>query len=156
MADDVGDAACWEALGVVRQALEEVQGRGVALLLALLVCQGISVRGAEASPVNGTWIIRDLALDCQNQVCGRIAGVRDPHRRSTQCGRTIVWGLSPDGPSKWTNGSIVDPDDGATYRLSAILQPDGALQARIYKGVPLFGRTEILRRIDPRSIADQC
>jgi uncharacterized protein (DUF2147 family) len=135
------------------------QGRSVALLLTLLACQGVGVRDAEASSVNGTWMIRDLVLnifDCDNLVCGRIAWIRDPRRRSTECGRTIVWGLASDGPSKWTNGSILDPADGKTYRLSASLQSDGTLHARIYRGISLFGRTEILKRIDPRSLEGRC
>src|SRR3954453_13743957 len=98
------------------------------------------MRGRKSSSVAGTWVIRDLVLDifnCHAQMCGRIAWVRDPRRRLTECGQTIVWGLSPDGPAKWTGGSIRDPDDGATYQLSAVLQPDGVLRSRIYKGIPI-------------------
>jgi uncharacterized protein (DUF2147 family) len=135
------------------------QRMGVALLLSGLACQGAGARAAEVPSVDGAWIIRDLVLnifECQQQFCGRIAWVRDPHRRPTQCGKTIVWGLAADGSAKWTNGSIYDPDDGTTYRLSASLQPDGTLNARIYKGIPLFGRTEVLRRVDPQSLQGRC
>jgi uncharacterized protein (DUF2147 family) len=135
------------------------QRMGVALLLTAFACQGVGAHGAEMSSVNGAWMIRDLVLnifECQNRVCGRIEWVRDPRRRPTQCGKTIVWGLAPDGSAKWTDGSIFDPDDGNTYRLSASLQSDGTLNARIYKGIPLFGRTEILRRIDPQSLSGRC
>jgi uncharacterized protein (DUF2147 family) len=135
------------------------RGRIAALLAALLMCQGVSVARAEGSGVNGTWMIRDLVLnifDCKGQVCGRIEWIRDPQRRPTQCGRTIVWGLVSEGPAQWTNGSILDPDDGKTYRLSASLRPDGVLDARIYKGVPLFGRTEVLRRVDLQSLSGRC
>jgi uncharacterized protein (DUF2147 family) len=131
----------------------------VALLLTCLAVQAVGVRRAQASSVDGAWIIRNLVLnifDCQNMVCGRIAWLRDPHRRPIECGKTIVWGLSSDGPSTWGNGSIFDPDDGKTYRLSASLQPDGTLQARIYKGIPLFGKTEVLRRVDLKSFAETC
>jgi hypothetical protein len=37
-------------------------------------------------------------------------------------------------------------DDDRTYRLAATLETDGTLHARIFKGVPLLGRTEILKR----------
>jgi uncharacterized protein (DUF2147 family) len=134
-------------------------GKTAAFLLAALVCQSVGAERAEASPVNGTWIIRDLVLtifDCEDRVCGRIAWIRDPNRRTSECGRTIVWGLMSDGPARWTNGSILDPDDGRTYRLSASLRPDGVLDARIYKGVPLFGRTEVLRRVDAQSLSGRC
>jgi uncharacterized protein (DUF2147 family) len=135
------------------------QRMGVALLASAMACLGAGARGAEVPNVDGAWMIRDLVLnifECQQQFCGRIAWVRDPHRRPTQCGKTIVWGLASDGTAKWTNGSIYDPDDGTTYRLSASLQPDGTLNARIYKGIPLFGRTEILRRVDPQSLQGRC
>jgi uncharacterized protein (DUF2147 family) len=130
-----------------------------ALLLAVLAWQAVGVRSAEASGVNGTWMIRDLVLnifDCQNTVCGRIVWVNDPNRRPSQCGKTIVWGLASEGSSKWTNGSILDPDNGKTYKLSASLEPDGMLRAHIYKGLPLFGKTEVLKRVDPQSLAGYC
>jgi uncharacterized protein (DUF2147 family) len=114
---------------------------------------------ASAAPVDGSWKIRDLVLDifaCQQSVCGRIAWTKDPQRRQSECGQTIVWGLSPDGPNDWKGGSIYDPTDGNTYRLSASLEPDGTLHARIYRGVPLFGKTEVLTRVAARSLDGWC
>src|SRR5271156_1124412 len=107
-----------------------------ALLLVALAWPAFGIGSAAASPVDGTWIIDDLGLDlfdCQNLVCGRIVWIKDPKRRPSQCGRTIIWGLGVVGPSEWAGGSILDPDDGATYQLAATLQPDGGLRARIYK-----------------------
>ena len=98
-------------------------------------------------PVEGTWKIHDLVLDvfnCQEAVCGKVVWTKSPQRREADCGRTIVWGLSPDGPQAWSGGSIYDTTDGNTYRLSATLEPDGTLHARIYRGVPLLGKTEAL------------
>src|SRR5260370_1411467 len=73
------------------------QGRFVALLVTLIVCQAVCVQRADASDADGTWTIRDLVLDifdCQNRVRGRIAWIQNPGRWPTQCGRTIVWGLT--------------------------------------------------------------
>ena len=129
-------------------------------LIAACLLTGIALPGrAETLPVDGAWIIRDLVLDifdCQNLVCGRIAWIKDPARRASQCGRTIIWGLAPHSPSVWTGGSILDPDNETTYRLSATYERDGTLHARIFKGVPLLGKTEILKRVDIRSLADRC
>jgi uncharacterized protein (DUF2147 family) len=114
---------------------------------------------AAASPVDGPWIIRDLVLnifDCQHVVCGRIVWIRDPARRPTQCGRPIVWGLEPEKPAVWSGGSIIDPDNKTTYRLSATFERDGTLYARIFKRVPLFGKTEILRRVSMSSLSGLC
>jgi uncharacterized protein (DUF2147 family) len=119
----------------------------------------ISSRPVSAAPVDGTWAIQDLILeiyDCQNTVCGRVAWTKDPQRRKLDCGRTIVWGLSPSGPETWDNGSIYDTTDGNTYRLKASLNPDGTLQARIFRGVPLLGKTEILHRVGLRSQSGWC
>jgi uncharacterized protein (DUF2147 family) len=135
----------------------KIKARIVALLLTVLV--SFSVESAAASSVDGTWVIQDLVLnlfDCQKLVCGRIVWIKDPARRPSQCGMTIVWGLALTGPAEWTGGSIFDPDDGATYSLSATLQPDGTLHARIYRGIPLLGRTKILRRTDLRSVTGRC
>ena len=110
---------------------------------------------ARASPVDGNWAIRDLVLEifnCPQSVCEKVVWTKDPQWRRLDCGRKIVWGLSPAGPETWTGRLIYDPTDGNTYRLSATLQPDGTLHARIYRGAPLFGETEILRKVPTRSL----
>jgi len=56
----------------------------------------------------------------------------------------------------WTGGAILDPNDGKTYRLSATYEPNGTLHARIFTGIPLFGKTEILNRVDVRNFTGQC
>jgi uncharacterized protein (DUF2147 family) len=130
-----------------------------ACLIATLISPWVGAQPAVASPVDGTWIIKDLVLlifDCQQSVCGRIVWVKDAARRPSQCGRTIVWGLQATGPGEWTEGSIIDPDNETTYRLSATFEADGTLHARIFKGVPVFGRTEILRRVDIQSFDGRC
>ena len=119
----------------------------------------IAPRPALASPVEGAWAVHDLILQiyhCEQFVCGRVAWVKDPHRRKQDCGRTIVWGLSPSGPQTWRDGSIYDTTDGNTYGLNATLNSDGTLHARIYRGVPLLGKTEILRRVSERSQPGWC
>ena len=138
------------ALGIVRRC---------AAAAAMLVLSTTGIQSVEASRADGEWMIKDLVLtifDCEHFVCGRIAWLKDPARRPFQCGKTIVWGLAGRGPSEWTGGSILDPDDGTTYQLSAKLQTDDTLNARIFKGVPLLGKTEVLRRIDLRPLTDRC
>jgi uncharacterized protein (DUF2147 family) len=124
-------------------------------LVSIAVCR------AEPSPADGTWLIKDQDLvlhifDCQFLVCGRIVWIGDASRRPSQCGQTIVWGLRARSLNEWTGGSILDPNDGRIYRLSATLESDGTLHARIFNGVPLFGRTEILGRVDILSFPGRC
>jgi uncharacterized protein (DUF2147 family) len=131
------------------------RSRFAGALMALLLLSLIGVQRAEASPADGAWLIKGLVLhifDCQHPVCGRIVWIGRAARRPTQCGKTIVWGLPAQGRNEWADGSILDPDDGRVYRLAATLETDGTLHARIFKGVPLFGRTEILTRVDIRSL----
>jgi uncharacterized protein (DUF2147 family) len=138
--------------GIARQC-------AAASLLAILVLPTAAIQSVEASRADGEWIIKDVVLtifDCEHHVCGRIAWLKDPARRPFQCGKTIVWGLVGQSPSEWTGGSILDPDNGTTYHLSAKLQADNTLNARIFKGFPLLGETEVLKRIDLRALTDRC
>jgi len=119
----------------------------------------VGFHSAIASSVDGSWKVRDLVLDifsCQQSVCGKVAWTKDPRRREIDCGKTIVWGLFQTAPDRWSHGSIYDTTDGNVYRLSASLEPNGTLRARIYTGVPLFGKTEILTRVAPRSLDGWC
>jgi uncharacterized protein (DUF2147 family) len=91
----------------------------VACLLAVLVSPMLGVGPAKASTVDGTWIIRGLVVhifDCQLLVCGQIVWIKDVSRRASQCGKTIIWGLEAKGPTDWGGGSILDPNNGKTYR----------------------------------------
>jgi hypothetical protein len=103
--------------------------------------------------------IRDLVLhvfDCEQSVCGRIVWLEDAARRASQCGKTIIWGLEAKSPTDWTGGSILDPNNGATYQLSASYEPDGTLRARIFRGAPIIGKTEILKRVDAKDLVGRC
>jgi uncharacterized protein (DUF2147 family) len=126
------------------------------LLLSVLPGNGT----ATAATVEGTWIVKDdVALnifECGGHFCARIAWVKDAARRSTQCGRTIAWGLQAKATNQWEGGSIVDPDDENVYRLAAEFGPDGTLHAHIFMGISMLGKTEILKRIDIRSLPGMC
>ena len=131
-------------------------------LAAVLWMWGALLPGgtAAASTVEGTWIVKDdIALrifECGDRFCARIVWVKDAARRSTQCGRTIAWGLQTRTGNQWEGGSILDPDDENVYQLAADFGPDGTLRAHIFKGISLLGKTEVLRRIDARSLAGLC
>ena len=129
-------------------------------LLAACMLAAVALTGAEAAPpADGQWMINNLVInifDCANLVCGQIVWLGEPAKRASQCGRTIIWGLERQSPSVWTGGSILDPNDGKTYRLSGTYEPDDTLRARIFIGVPIFGKTEILKRIDTKSLPGLC
>jgi Uncharacterized protein conserved in bacteria (DUF2147) len=139
---------------------------GRSVLSALLLFVGLAWACcpcfcAQAATPEGAWVVSDRvaikAFDCSGLLCGRVAWLRNPALRTKEmCGRTIVWGLAPDGPARWSNGWFFDPENGSTYNLSAELQSADTIIARIYKGISLFGRTEILKRIPERSRRGWC
>jgi uncharacterized protein (DUF2147 family) len=133
----------------------------VVRLLVALVLLTSNAGAARALGPEGTWIISDRVVvdifGCDSALCGRVVWLRNPRLRTAKmCGRTIIWGLTPSGPEQWTDGSLFDPEDGSTYSLSAVLQRDGTISARVYEGFSLFGRTELLRRIEPYSLSGWC
>ena len=63
----------------------------------------------------------------------------DPSLRQRHlCGLTIIWGLQPDGPSRWTGGWLYDPKDGVTYDVTAELTASNKNQ-EFYARAPLAG-----------------
>jgi uncharacterized protein (DUF2147 family) len=100
----------------------------LALILTLLAVPCAQARALQST--NGAWIIQDLVIDifnCQNAVCGKIIWLRDAERRSDQCDRQIIWGWLPDDNKHWSQGTILDPDNGKSYSLSATLEQNGTL-----------------------------
>jgi uncharacterized protein (DUF2147 family) len=61
---------------------------------------------------------------------------------------TILRGLRGLG-SEYDGGTILDPDEGRTYRCGARLLDGGRkLELRAYVGISLFGRTQTWARGD--------
>ena len=60
-----------------------------------------------------------------------------------------MWGLTREsGEEWWESGSILDPDNGKTYRCKIRLTNGGKnLDVRGYVGISLFGRTQTWNRI---------
>lgn len=109
-------------------------------------------------------------FQCEGLMCGRIIWLRvarDPQgalnldkknpvpalRQRKLCGLTILWGLRPTGSNRWVDGWFYNPDDGKTYSVTAQLESDDVIVARIYVGVPLFGKTKTLARV-PHGVSE--
>ena len=147
-----------------------------------IACAGLLLMLVQPRPAwsavpEGIWLFANRVglqiFDCSNLICGRIVWLLrpdsaagqpdldylnpDPALRQRQlCGLTIVWGMQPDGPNHWSNGSLYDPKDGITYGVSAELTAPNTISARVYRGTSLFGRTEILIRDPPLSFTGRC
>jgi uncharacterized protein (DUF2147 family) len=137
-------------------------------LLAAFVAPAVPRPGSATDIPNGVWLIDGRAavqiFDCNGRLCGRILWLltpRDPQGRLNRdrnnpdpalrqrllCGLTILWALRPTGPGRWGGGWFYNPDDGATYRVSAELRAPDLIVARIYVGIPLFGENRTLVRV---------
>jgi len=135
--------------------------------------------GLAAPPPTANWEIDGRVTvqiyDCgeqRNNLCGRIVGLTPHHplprpyvddhnpdptlRTRRLCGLTIITGLHPDGPSRWTDGSFYNPEDGHTYGLKAQLDGPDKLLARVYRVIPLFGESKIGYRLPLDKINGNC
>lgn len=142
--------------------------------LLALVISGFPVLSAVP---DGTWLLANRVavevFECSDLVCARIVWLARPRspdgkpdvdrlnpdpnmRQRPLCGLTIIWGLQPDGPDHWSNGSLYDPQDGNTYDVTAERTAPDTLSARVYRGVPMLGRTEILIRDPQLSFDGRC
>jgi len=156
------------------QSIAELALRTACAGLLLLV---ISNRPAASEVPDGTWLLAQRVavevFECSGLVCGRIVWLSRPRapdgrpdvdhlnpdpalRQRPLCGLTILWGLQADGPGHWSNGSLYDPQDGNTYDVTAERTAPDRISARVYRGVPLFGRTEILIRDPQLSFDGRC
>jgi uncharacterized protein (DUF2147 family) len=148
--------------------------RGACTILLTVIAQPIS---ASAAVPEGTWMFANrVALqifDCSSFLCGRIVWLLRPDnpagqpdldyrnpdpalRRRHLCGLTIIWGMQADSQNHWSNGWLYDPEDGNTYNVSAEVTSPRTITARVYRGIPLFGRTEILVRDPPLRNDGRC
>ena len=55
-------------------------------------------------------------------------------RTAEMCGRMIVWDLTAAGPEQWNDGWFFDPENGETYNVSARVESNDRISARIYRG----------------------
>lgn len=144
------------------------QLRGVAPLIAAITLLAVPRTMAWAAAPEGVWLMDSRAalqiFDCSSLLCGRILWLLIPRnaqgeldrdknnpnpalRQRRLCGLTVLWGLRPAGQDRWKGGWFYNPDDGRTYDVLARLKSADVLIARIYLGIPSFGKTKTLLRV---------
>ena len=147
------------------------------VICAVLLLLVIYSRPASCEVPEGTWLLANRVaiqvFDCSGLLCGKIiwlarsrtpAGRPDVDHLNTDpklrqrplCGLTILWGPRPNGPGHWSNGWLYDPHDGHTYNVTAGVTSPNRISARVYRGVPFLGRTEILTRDPQLSFHGHC
>jgi uncharacterized protein (DUF2147 family) len=148
--------------------------RMMAVGMGLLV--SLCPAAASAAQPVGLWLDASgrAAIDiepCGEQLCGQIAWLKTPldargaaktdihnqdvaQRGRPLCGLKLLAGFNPDGDSAWSDGTIYDPEKGATYKSNMHVQPDGTLRVRGYIGISLLGRSETWTR--PAATLNNC
>jgi uncharacterized protein (DUF2147 family) len=90
-------------------------------------------------------VVKVFSTTEPNPVCDQCEGAL---KNRPVVGMTILRGLRDLGRG-YDGGTILDPDEGRTYRCSAKLLDGGhRLEVRGYIGIPLFGRTQLWARAD--------
>ncbi|MEN2789958.1 DUF2147 domain-containing protein [Sphingomonas oligophenolica] len=152
--------------------------RLVRWLPPILLCLAVPSPCVGGAPVTeGVWLmdakVAVQIFDCGEMMCGRIIwliiprdaqgvlnrDLRNPDaalRQRPLCGMTILWALHPVGSDKWEGGWFYNPFDGETYRVSARLKSADVMTARIYRGLPLFGKTKTLQRVVHGTVEGWC
>ncbi|MDR1075630.1 MAG: DUF2147 domain-containing protein [Xanthomonadaceae bacterium] len=122
---------------------------GIAILVAMPLLMLAMAAAANDSPT-GRWktiddatgqvkSIVEISQSSNGTLSGKVLQVlrsdHGPHPVCSECdggrhnqpieGMTILWNLSPDGASKWSGGTILDPVNGKTYRSKVELQAGG-------------------------------
>ncbi len=81
----------------------------------------------------------------QNKICTACQG--EKHNQPI-VGMVIMSGLKL-AEKQWTNGHILDPENGKTYQCTVRLTEQGKrLYVHGYVGFPLFGRSQTWERVD--------
>ena len=106
-------------------------------------------RGSKSSIAAACFCGRIIWLWTARDIAGQPASDKknSAFQQRLLCGLTILQGLQPAGLDHWNSGSLYNPDDGTTYRVSAEVRSADVFVARIYLGVPLFGETKTLLRV---------
>jgi uncharacterized protein (DUF2147 family) len=130
--------------------------RTACAVLLVIALSSFTAPGTAVSamvPAHGEWFIDGTGVavqifDCSGLLCGRIIWLekgrdtaghlardnKNPDaifRQRPLCGLTVLQGLQPASLNHWNSGSLYNPDDGKTYRISAELRSADVFVARI-------------------------
>ncbi len=124
---------------------------------------------AEKTDVEGRWLTQEGDGWIRIQIVGdslegSVAGSPDPKQREERelddrnpdpdlrtrrlDGLIIMKGFEYDGDSKWSGGTVYDPNSGKTYKCTVTQVDADTLKMRGFIGISLFGRSETWTRDD--------
>jgi uncharacterized protein (DUF2147 family) len=68
---------------------------------------------------------------------------KDDRKDKPLIGMKIMSDLKKDGAGTWSDGKILDPKNGETYKVKVATEDGKKMDVRGYIGVPLLGRTQV-------------
>jgi hypothetical protein len=87
-----------------------------------------------------------------NPICTKCKG---DQKDAPSLGLVMIKGMERNG-LVYENGTILDPRDGSVYRAMMEVSPDGQeLTVRGYLGIPLFGKSQVWKRIPDESLTPE-
>ena len=136
-------------------------------LLAIFVLTFFTVSNASASQIDGLWLTENkravIAISaCENgdPICGKIHWIIDggmqvdeknenpEFQNQPLCGLQILYGFKQNNANnEWNDGKIYKADDGDLYNANIKQINADTLRLRGYVGIPLFGKTQIWKRV---------
>lgn len=137
----------------------------LALALAPLTLSfALTAHAAGHHPETGRWITESGNLEveivpCGNALCGTVVNVLANNSMSrpsqvmqaadtrSPLGLQLLSDFLPTGDGDW-RGRIYNREDGETYDCQLELLAPDQLKVRGYKGIPLFGKTQVWRRAE--------
>jgi len=130
--------------------------------LALLGAGGaLAAHAAAPNPLVGQWRTEGGAIleayTCgADQTCAKVVWLkkaRDENgdlrlsaRGTPLCGSVLLEGLDRKGETTWQGGPAYHLNSGLTGQVRIELLDENTATVRFYKGLRLFGKTEMLRR----------
>jgi len=99
------------------------------------------------------------------ELCGRITWLKKPRRDNGKlkrdnnnpdpeksgrllCGLKVLSGFTQATENRWGSGRIYNPEEGRIYRASLELASNSLLHVRGYILLPVFGKTQIWKRLE--------
>lgn len=73
---------------------------------------------------------------------------KDERKDKPIIGMKIMTELKRDKPGVWSDGKILDPEEGEVYRVKIATEDGKKMDVRGYIGVPLLGRTQVWYKAD--------
>ena len=140
---------------------------GLFFLVMFALCTARS-QEAPADAILGEWVTADgkahvSVYKCDGEYCGKIGWLREPEkdgkpvlddknpderlRYQPVLGLQILRGFVFDGDDEWAGGKIYDPESGNDYSAKITLQGSDTIKLRGYILLPMFGRTEVWKRV---------